>query len=529
MPPGTTIRWAPGLEFRGGIPHRTALINVKKAPYDAKGDGSTDDTGAIQAAINAATANQVVYLPASTYRITNTLHISTPNITIRGDGPTSTIIHLADNKGIPIFMLNYLHTWSPRLSITGGATQGSTQITVSTTSGIAVGDLVVMSQTNPGYVDNQGDAREPISWAGAPGADGKGNDTNRVMTQTDRVTAINGNTLTLERPVYLTLANSPVINYMTPTVGIGIEDLQVYRTGTGTGGYNFDIGTVANCWLFNVASIDGPRAECDYHVEINDSYACEIRECWFRGGGVNGPGQDYGVYLLNNTSDILVEDNVFIGMRHSMPIAAGGSGSVYGYNYSAANIESDSPSNWLAEDAVTHGCEPYMTLYESNTVGQIAFDDYHGGNAYNTIYRCWSLAYSTAVPGASNNLEAVDLQSGTYSANIIGNVLGTTGHPDHADITYKGDSRSTAYVEGNFSVKSGTTRWLSGAVTLPASLYYASKPTWWPSSIPFPVIGPDCSPVNGIIPAQVRYNNNQIDYNFVVPSPTPTATPTPSR
>src|SRR5258707_12229679 len=83
IPSGRTIKWAPGLEFRSGIPHRTMLINVKHPPYNAKGDGVTDDTKAIQAALDAAKANEVVYLPASTYLISSTLNISRPNISIR--------------------------------------------------------------------------------------------------------------------------------------------------------------------------------------------------------------------------------------------------------------------------------------------------------------------------------------------------------------------------------------------------------------------------------------------------------------
>ena len=507
IPSGRTIKWTPGLEFRDGIPKRTILINVKHTPYNAKGDGVTDDTKAIQAALDAAKANEVVYLPASTYLIRSTLHISRPNISIRGAGPACTIIHLADNGGLPIIRFNYLNSWSPRVAITSPCTLGATHITLTTSNGIKVGDIVLISQLNPSFVDTQGDSGQPIPWAGAPGLKGKRNDFARVMTQVDRVTAITGKTLTLERPLYLTFraSQSPAINYMTPTYGIGVESLQLYRTGKGIGGYNISMGTVAECWVTNVASINAPGAECDYHIEINDSYACEVRECWCQGGGVNGSGQDYGVYLVNNVSDALVEDNIFVGMRHSMVIAAGGSGSVYGYNYSTGNIESDSGTNWCAEDACTHGCEPYMTLFEGNIVGQITFDDTHGGNAYNTVFRCWSLAWSSATANATGNREAINLQTSTYAANVVGCVLGYAPHPDTTDITYDGEARSTAYVEGNFSIKSGTADWTSSPVNLPASLYHSAKPTWWTSPLPFPAIGPDCSPVNGSIPAEVRY------------------------
>src|SRR5258708_18269070 len=166
---GRTIKWARGWEFRGGIPNRRVLINVKNTPYNAKGDGVTDDTKAIEAALDGAAGNEVVYLPASTYLIRNTLHISRPNISIRGDGPASTIIHLADDGGLPIIMFNYLTSWSPRVAIMSPCTQGATQITLTTSKGIQVGDIVVISQLDPNFVNNQGGIRQPITWPAPPG------------------------------------------------------------------------------------------------------------------------------------------------------------------------------------------------------------------------------------------------------------------------------------------------------------------------------------------------------------------------
>jgi hypothetical protein len=66
-----------------GRPRMTAalpgMIDVKAAPYGAKGDGVTDDTNRIQLALDANCTNTTpkqIYFPAGTYRITRTLYLN---------------------------------------------------------------------------------------------------------------------------------------------------------------------------------------------------------------------------------------------------------------------------------------------------------------------------------------------------------------------------------------------------------------------------------------------------------------------
>lgn len=63
------------------VPDWTAsdVINVKKSPYFAKGDHSTDDTSAIQAAINAS-SNAKVFLPRGEYMVKNTLTLNSSTV-----------------------------------------------------------------------------------------------------------------------------------------------------------------------------------------------------------------------------------------------------------------------------------------------------------------------------------------------------------------------------------------------------------------------------------------------------------------
>src|SRR5690606_32096305 len=59
--------------------------NVRKAPYLAAGDGVTDDTASIQAALNAAAAagGGTVYLPAGRYFVASHLSVGA-NVELRG-------------------------------------------------------------------------------------------------------------------------------------------------------------------------------------------------------------------------------------------------------------------------------------------------------------------------------------------------------------------------------------------------------------------------------------------------------------
>lgn len=71
---------------------RSDWINVKNAPYNAYGDGIHDDTSAIQAALNAASANYqvplTVYFPPGTYHISSQLTWNTSSSWVGMDGLT---------------------------------------------------------------------------------------------------------------------------------------------------------------------------------------------------------------------------------------------------------------------------------------------------------------------------------------------------------------------------------------------------------------------------------------------------------
>ncbi len=96
--------WLPSPE-RILFPTHANVVDVTKPPYLAKGDGKTDDTAALQQAINEHTGrHRFIYLPAGTYMISATL--KWPNqfngknnwgfTTIQGESAEKTVIRLKD-------------------------------------------------------------------------------------------------------------------------------------------------------------------------------------------------------------------------------------------------------------------------------------------------------------------------------------------------------------------------------------------------------------------------------------------------
>lgn len=89
-----TLRSAPSL-VKKDIPELPAMSEwVNVHTLGVKGDGGTDDTPALQKAID---VHRVLYLPEGMYRMTGTLHLK-PDTVLIGMNPTTTMLTLLDNE-----------------------------------------------------------------------------------------------------------------------------------------------------------------------------------------------------------------------------------------------------------------------------------------------------------------------------------------------------------------------------------------------------------------------------------------------
>jgi len=214
IPSSRAVDWT-RVGIPGGIPSATWPVAATLSPIG----GGADDSDAIQNAINAAAPGSVVILTAGTFTLHRSskvcvgktddyssgvydagLCLTDKSVALRGAGPDKTILQYGDGANIISMGKTYLSSSQVVfINITGGATKGSTSITLANASGISVGTYLVITQNNP--LDTDGNPL--VSTNGY-----NGNCTycshdmpNTAMSQIDKVTGVSGNTITLERPL----------------------------------------------------------------------------------------------------------------------------------------------------------------------------------------------------------------------------------------------------------------------------------------------------------------------------------------
>jgi hypothetical protein len=508
LPPEHSINWQPGLPE--AIPDYPVSKNVRD--FGAMGDGNTNDTQAIQTAINAAPDGTAVLVPEGVYLITASIQIQS-SVVLRGEGHQKTTLRLSGGSGTGIRISGGgSERWVDVLS----GSKGSYSVEISNASGFSVGDFVLIKQDNDPAL---------FQW-GYEGYESYGD---RAMGQILRVSQISGNTLTFERPLYLTYKSSlnPKITPRRMVERAGVEDLKLERVDTSGWGRNINLSGAAYSWVRRVWS----ERTLTAHVQLTEAYGNEIRGNYFNDSYLHSSGgQGYGIRVQNQATDNLIEDNIFNHLRHSMVVTLGATGNVFGYNYSRNPYTSQSP-DWLSSDITIHGTYAYLNLFEGNTVQRITIDNVHGTNGPTTLFR-------NRIEKNLDDIEAnisdpdqfgyIEVKENNPNHNIVGNELGIAGSYATKPIELDSSIADTIIVHGNYTYQTGSIEWDPDIAdhNLPASYYLTSKPAFF-GSLPWPLIGGDLSPNTNKIPAQQRYVDGTYIPSAVVPTPTPSSTPTP--
>jgi hypothetical protein len=507
------VDWRPGVP--GGIPVYAQAINIKNAPYNATGNGTTDDRASIVAAIAACPTSGAIYFPPGTYLISAAINVNAPKaIVLRGAGPASTT--LLFNVASTSFAFEPQGSGGTEVAASSGYTRNSTNIVLSSAAGFSIGDYCYISQDNdPAWM--QGNIPST---------------TGRYQRQMFRITGIAANTISINRALYYTYnaAMNVKVRRIDPIVGFGCEDMKFdFRGAISQAGIEFYYSS--GCWLKNVETYSLLPIT---HVNMDIGFRNEIRDSYFHQGMAGFTSQaPYGLSLGTGSSDNLVENNIYYYLRHGIVIQDGANGNVAGYNYAIRMFDANYPNtDYLMPSIECHGGESNWNLIEGNIATELMSDDYWGSNHNNTYFRNYAVRYSQG--------EAKTVLSGMYALridqynqhhNLVANVSctpGVDGTGGAWSVTVFGDDYasldpttppqdpsvvSTMVYTANFDHISKTIQYDPAiADHTPTNSYYlASKPSWF-GAMAWPAIGPDIAASTNanvasavLIPAQARF------------------------
>ncbi len=525
IPSARKVEWLGQVGVQGDIPYRNSkFTSVTDAPYYAAGNGTSDDSNAIQSAINNCPTGQVVYLPAGTYRITRSIRMKS-GITLRGAGIGATVI-----QGASSFSGSYLIgfekegmqfdlTYDSVKSISGGLIKGSNNIVVST-AGWNAGDIVLIDQLR----DASGDPA--ITNIGTDGTCtwSSRESGNRPIGQVVKIDSVAG-AARISTPLYYSFSSSfsPEAARIRPayiTSLSGVEELTLDNSrsyGQSQGNYGVVyMACTSECWLLNVEVYTTYKTG----IKVLNSYRDTIRGCTIHKSYAYTADAGYGLLLTYGVSACLIENNMFYDLTAGVIYNGPVSGNVISYNYFTSMINTTYP-NAIRNGLIAHGGHPIMNLFESNYLEGpgISCDLYWGSSSHNTYLRNAVILDQAKTVGTAD-ISIWKMQ--TYY-NFIGNVLGSRGYENqyendnlyggkmiyNLDFTNSGvpDGRtaSTMIRHGNYDAATGSVIWDSGISdrTIPRSYYLLYAPSWW-SGLPWPAIGPDLDPMKSDIPAKHR-------------------------
>jgi hypothetical protein len=568
--PDFTTAWNPGILAdtptgaalgADGLPVRTTACAMVAAQ-------SGDATSAIQGALTrCAGKNQVVSLAAGTFKVSATINVP-GGVVLRGagsDASSGTVIVSSQGSGAVLSIGTTKDTVcntfdaSAQPMLAQDAMKETTSVALADASNLHVGDLALIDETDTSEVD-EGDCTSIFKRTANHGL------SERVEIASVSGNAV---TLTTPLHWTFTTAQGAQLSRVaTPaTKWAGIESLVVQggRPGSypGQNAGGIDVSGAAYCWVKDV-EVDGTTSGMP--IRLAGTYRCVVRDSHVHNSYSYGFAQDnYGIVLACGSADDLVENNVARFMNKPILLNNSGGGNVIGYNYAdnSWSCDGNGDDGFQEVPIDCHCAFPHMELLEGNWAPHMGATLTHGNAGYLTYFRNYAsdqfapsnpaqaqsaIVWSQPFAPQYADVTSLDFPSPDVDMTVVGNVLGSTadsslGLPASLGTTSAGQGGMPAttqvytnsdgsmltvllidqttvawtslWLHGNFDTVNKKTMWNASPLTanlpastqaLPASLYYAAKPRWWPAGAAWPWVGPDLSPKVGSLPAQQRSN-----------------------
>lgn len=402
---------------RQGLPNRTTIFATHAPGVSA---------ATLQSSLDSCPSNQVVQLLDGIYALSTSIYIRNPGVTLRGTNtwPLKTILAFQNSNGNDpyIGILNpyaegadaTIHT----VNWTAGYTRGTSNITVSSTTGLSVGTIAYLDQSNDNANGETGYGGEGLCGTCDVQINGL-----HVKQHTHQVMAISGTTVTIDPPIFDTNWNSSFSPRLLWIEGqsakhySGLENLWITSTNDThtTPEALVQFRWVADCYM----------KRCVIHVMrshgVKFTYALNptIYECWFNSNKTHG-SQCYAIAGFGG-GGALIMANLFYPHTSGIITAGGCEGWVGAYNY-FTNSQFEVVGG-IASSFGMHGGHSNGHLFEGNHGLKMDADNIHGtaGHIYAFRNRLWGWQTNQ-----TQQCKPIEVAGSNYWLNAVGNIL---GHP----------------------------------------------------------------------------------------------------
>jgi len=369
-----------------------AIFNVQDEVYGAIGNGTTDDTTAIQSALDAATAagGGIVFFPEGTYLITDTLTNGVQNIIICGVGLSSTIKQTIDTKhGINVGEHNGVVIRDLRILTSGYVVSAGNGIHSDMAGNLLIYNVVCQDFYNGFYIDT------------------------RTLVTQSQVYLVNCNAFSNQAiGFYINKGTDVVLSkcrglssgshgaYIYECSGL-IVDACLFLSNTGSG-IMFD-GVATNDWNFiNHTISDGNTAKGYYLTNLK---GLQISNSWA------GTNNEEGFLFLTTADDVIVS-NCQARNNGTHGIQVNGSTNITFNNCISVNnkrLGAGTGAGFAVTSSADKikiiGCTAYKDLYTQDYGIQTGIGVTNSNISDNTVY--------------GNDVAQMDI--GSYAGNIIRN------------------------------------------------------------------------------------------------------------
>lgn len=348
-----------------------APLNV--VDFGAVGNGVTNDTAAIQAAINALPAGQTLNGNGSTYLITSSL-------TLKANMALENFVFDFSTAGNSAELLVASGSIGTAISISAGLTVGQVTFTVSNGAGFSANDYVYIKSAD--FWDNWDDLC--------------------IMAETHKIKSVVGNSITLYDPILYAMPTTPTIQKLTTLDNLVLRDIRAYGSGAGSAG-DQEGARLTYCKNLILDNCNFTKFD-DRCIRISTCVDFTVVNSTF--GKVYKTGLAYGVAIADASINGKISNNNFFDCRHGVSLGDTGGPNRY--------IVVDSNNFTLCREAGM----------DAHTAGDLCVI------SNNTIQCDSTSAVSDGILWRGINATITDniiIGAGRTGINVLNNVTGATG------------------------------------------------------------------------------------------------------